>query len=179
MPVDHRRKHETLVSPRLYLRLCRRKKTACSLKLILELRTVERRRTEVLRREAALPLHVYVARLPAARVVGATTTEVAVLRASVALRVATAQLLAHRTRSKINACVATERAERTALGSHRHVALGIGTRHDVDGTAERRRTEHTCRSTLENLDALNVGKRNWKIGSVVTRLCTRNIHAIQ
>ena len=90
MPVDHRRKHETLVSPRLYLRLCRRQETACSLKLILELRTVERRRTEVLRREAALPLHVYVARLPTARVVGATTTEVAVLRASIALRVATA-----------------------------------------------------------------------------------------
>ena len=98
MPVDHRREHETVVSPRLNLRLCRRQKTSCSLKLIVVLRTVERRRTEVLRRESALPLQVYVARLPTAHVVGTTAAEVAVLRASVALRVASAQLLAHRTR---------------------------------------------------------------------------------
>ena len=179
MPVDHRREHETVVSPRLNLRLCRRQETSCSLKLIIILRTVERRRTEVLRRESALPLQVYVARLPTAHVVGTTAAEVAVLRASVALRVASAQLLAHRTRSKVHARVAAERTERSALGSHRHIALGILARNDVDGAAERRRTEHACRSTLENLDALNVGKRNWKIGSVVTRLCTRNIHAIQ
>ena len=78
-----------------------------------------------------------------------------------------------------HAGVAAHGAKRTCLHIQVETLVLVAARHDVDGSAEGRSAKHAGSSTLENLDALNVGKRNREIGGVVTRLWVGNVDAIQ
>ena len=172
VPIYRRREHQTLVGKRTNVGKSRCHEAACSLPLVVEAGAVECRCAIILRRQTSLPRQIDIARLPRTHVIHATALEIAVGCATVALRIASAELLAYVTGAKTQTSIATECAERASFGRHTHTTLLVGARHDVDGAIERRRTEHTCRSTLENLDALNVGKRNWEIGCVMTSLWT-------
>ena len=170
VPIYRRREHQTLIGKRTNVGKSRCHEAACSLPLVVEAGAVECRCAIILRRQSALPRQIDVARLQSSHIIHATTLEIAVDCATVALRIASAELLADVARAQTQTSIATECAERASFGRHTHTALLVGARHDVDGAIECRRSEHTCRSTLENLDALNVRKRNGKIGCIMAGL---------
>ena len=107
-----------------------------------------------------------------------TLVEVAVGRTAVGAHIARADMRFDLAAER-HAGVATHGAKRTGLEVQVETLVLVAARHYVDGSAEGRSAEHTCSSTLENFDALNVGKRNREIGGVVTRLWVGNVDAIQ
>ena len=170
VPIYRRREHQTLVGKRTNVGKSRCHEAASGLPLVVEAGTVECRCAIILRRQTALPRQIDVARLQSSHIIHATALEIAVGCATVALRIASAELLADVACANTQTSIASECAERASFGRHTHTALLVGARHNIDGSVERRRSEHTCRSTFENLDALNVRKRNWEIGCIMAGL---------
>ena len=170
VPIYRGREHQTLVGKRTNVGKSRCHEATCSLPLVVEAGAVECRCAIILRRQTSLPRQIDVTRIQSSHIIHATALEIAVGCATVALRIASAELLTDVARAQTQTSIATECAERASFSRHTHTALLVGARHDVDGAIERRRSEHTCRSTLENLDALNVRKRNWEIGCIMAGL---------
>ena len=88
-------------------------------------------------------------------------------------------MVAHVSRHQCARCVALHRAIRTSLHTCLGTGDGIPSGHDVDGSVESRSAHHTCSSSFEHFDALDVGKRNWEIGGVVSCLRIGNADTVE
>ena len=133
----------------------------------------------ILRNKAGLPKQVYRICREIALVIALPFTKISVDCSAIRLRIATAKLLVHGLRHQTKGSTATKCAKRTTIGRQPNAALGLGFGHDVDGTAKSRCAKDTCRCAFEHLDAVDVRKRNGKIGGIVPCLGVANVHAIQ
>ena len=133
----------------------------------------------ILRNKARLPKQVYPVCSEIALVIALPFTKISVDGSAIRLRIATAKLLVHGLRHQTKGRTAAKSAKRATIGRQPNAALGLGFGHDVDGTAKSRCAKDTCRCAFEHLNAVDIRKRNGKIGGVMPCLEVANVHAIQ